>query len=125
MSDTKAYTMGDAKEALRDGKLMGWRCATCGHTQSTPMLVCPKDNGRDIAGVELPATGQILSFTVQNISSEEYINDIPFAFVVVALDNGVHVTGWLPYVAKASDLPLGTKVKFVPSYKPGVQFERA
>ncbi|HVL47744.1 MAG TPA: OB-fold domain-containing protein [Candidatus Thermoplasmatota archaeon] len=125
MAASEAFTMQQAKEALRDGKLMGWKCTTCGHTQATPMLVCPVDRKRAIEGVELPPTGQVVSFTVQNVSSEEYINDIPFAFVVVELDNKVRVSGWLPYVAKAADLPLGTKVRFTPSYKPGVQFEKA
>ncbi|HLE97945.1 MAG TPA: OB-fold domain-containing protein [Candidatus Thermoplasmatota archaeon] len=117
--------LSTVKERLREGKLSGFHCRKCGRTQATPMVVCANDGGREIDLVDLPDTGTIESFTVQVISSEEFINDCPFAFVVVKLDNGVNVTGWVGSVAKAADLPIGTKVRFTPSYKPGVQFERA
>lgn len=117
--------MADVKEKLRDGHLVGFKCTTCDHIQETPMYVCPKDGGRGSTLVELPHTGEIVTRTVQVISSEEFINDCPFAFVVVSLDNGVRVTGWVADIRKPEDLPLGAKVRFTPSYKPGVQFERA
>ncbi|MHB8584920.1 MAG: Zn-ribbon domain-containing OB-fold protein [Thermoplasmatota archaeon] len=119
------FLLEDQKQARRDGKLTGWKCATCGFTRSTPMFVCPKDRSRKIVSVELPNEGKVVSFTIQKISSEEFLNDLPFAFVVVELTNGVHVTGWVADISRDADLPLGSKVRYTPSYKPGVQFEKS
>lgn len=52
------------------------------------------------------------------------MNDAPYAYVVVELDGGGRVTGWMPSVRSDSDLVLGERVRFVPSYKPGVQFAK-
>lgn len=117
--------LADVKERLRDGKLTGYRCTSCGHMQATPIFVCPKDGGRKVELVDLPETGVVVTRTIQAVSSEEFINDVPFAFVVVELDNGVRTTGWVADIRKPDDLPLGAKVRFTPSYKPGVQFEKA
>ncbi|HWG90399.1 MAG TPA: OB-fold domain-containing protein [Candidatus Thermoplasmatota archaeon] len=124
-SEQTVFTMEDAKQARKDGKLMGWKCAQCGHTQATPMFICSKDMGRKIETVELPGEGEIVDFTVQKISSEDFINDVPFAFVLVKLTNGVHISGWVPDIARDRDLPLGTKVRYTPSYRPGIMFEKA
>lgn len=120
-----AFLLEDQKNARRDGKLMAWKCARCGHTQVTPMFVCAKDMSRDVKAVELPNDGVVESYTIQKISSEEFINDLPFAFVVVTLTDGTRVSGWVADVHRESDLPVGTKVRYTPSYKPGVQFEKA
>lgn len=119
------YTMEDAKQARKDGKLVGWKCSGCGHMQATPMFICPKDMGRKIETVDLPTEGEIVDFTVQKISSEEFINDVPFAFVLVKLENGVHISGWVPDISRDRDLPIGTKVRYSPSYRPGIMFEKA
>ncbi len=120
-----AYSLEDQKNARRDGKLVGWKCTSCGHTTSTPMWICPKDRGRDIQPVDLPLEGEVVTYTIQKISSEEFINDLPFAFVVVRLDDGTKISGWVPDVAREDDLPLGTRVRYSPSYKPGIMFEKA
>lgn len=113
------------REAAKDGRLVGWGCGKCGHKSITPMYACVKDGSREIKTVDLPNEGEIVSYTIQKIAIEEFINDLPFAFVVVKLMDGTMVSGWLPDVARDSDLPLGTKVRVAPTYKPGVLFERA
>ena len=55
---------------------------------------------------------------------EEFLNDAPYAYVVVELDGGGRVTGWMPGVRGENDLSIGTIVHFVPGYKPGVQFAK-
>ncbi|MHB8606099.1 MAG: Zn-ribbon domain-containing OB-fold protein [Thermoplasmatota archaeon] len=127
-----ALTVNEQREAAKDGKLIAWRCATCHHTTMTPMLICPLDKSRAIEKVELPTTGKIVSFTIQKISIEEFINDVPFAYVVVELEGvkgakgeNVHVPGWVADVARDSDLPLGTNVKLASTYRPGFLFEKA
>ncbi len=102
-----------------------WACGKCGHKSFTPMYVCPVDRSRDVRPAQAPLEGRIESFTVQKISIEEFINEIPFAFAVVKLDDGTLVSGWVPDVATDRDLRIGDRVRFSPSYKPGYMFEKA
>lgn len=106
-----------------DGRLLGYRSA-CGFVTATWALACPRCGRRDLAEVELGHEGTVAAFTVQTVPSDEFLNEAPYAYVVVDLDGGGRVSGWIPGVAPASDLAVGERVRFHPSYKPGVQFER-
>lgn len=119
-------TQKEQKDAAKDGKLLAWACAKCGHKSITPMYVCPVDKSRDIQTAQLPSTGVVEAYTVQKlIAPEEFLNDIPFAFVVVKLDDGTLVSGMITDIASDRDLPPGTRVKHTPSYKSVYLFEKA
>lgn len=119
-------TQKEQKDAAKEGKLLAWQCAKCGHKSITPMYVCPVDKGRDITVAQLPSTGVVEAFTIQKlIAPEEFLNDIPFAFVVVKLDDGTLVSGMVLDVASERDLAPGSKVKHAPSYKSVYLFEKA
>ena len=116
----------EQKDAAKDGRILAWSCGSCGHKSITPMYICPVDKGRDIGTAELPATGTVEAYTIQKlIAPEEFLNDIPFAFTVVKLDDGTLVSGMVLDVARDNDLPVGTKVRHTPSYKSVWLFEKA
>ncbi|HVM45822.1 MAG TPA: OB-fold domain-containing protein [Candidatus Thermoplasmatota archaeon] len=116
----------EQKDAAKDGKLMAWSCNGCGHKSITPMYICPVDKSRDIGTTQLPSTGVIEAYTIQKlIAPEEFLNDIPFAFCVVKLDDGTLVSGMVLDVARDADLPMGAKVRHAPSYKSVFLFEKA
>lgn len=122
----KVMTQKEQKEAAKDGKLLAWACGQCGHKSITPMYICPLDKSRDIKTVQLPGEGVIEAYTVQKlIAPEEFLNDIPFAFVVVKLDDGTLVSGMVLDINSDRDLPPGTRVKHAPSYKSVYLFEKA
>ena len=122
----KIMSQKEQKDAAKDGKLLAWACGTCGHKSITPMYICPLDKSRDIGVATLPSTGVIEAYTIQKlIAPEEFLNDIPFAFTVVKLDDGTLVSGMVLDVARDADLPIGTKVKHSPSYKSVYLFEKA
>jgi uncharacterized OB-fold protein len=66
----------------------------------------------------------VITFTIQNLASEEYMNETPFAWAIIELDDGSRITGWVPYVGSEDDLSIGDTVEFEPTYKPGVMFEK-
>ncbi|HET6403021.1 MAG TPA: OB-fold domain-containing protein [Candidatus Thermoplasmatota archaeon] len=116
----------EQKELAKDGKLVAWACGSCGHKSITPMYICPVDKSRDIGRADLPSTGTIEAYTIQKlIAPEEFLNDIPFAFTVVKLDDGTLVSGMVLDVSRDADLPVGTKVRHAPSYKSVFLFEKA
>jgi uncharacterized OB-fold protein len=119
-------TQREQRDAAKDGKLLAWQCATCGHKSITPMYICPVDRSHDIKTTQLPSEGVVEAYTIQKlIAPEEFLNDIPFAFTVVKLTDGTLVSGMVLDVARDADLPVGTKVRHAPSYKSVYLFEKA
>lgn len=117
-------SLKEQKEQLKDGKLVGFQCAKCKHDRFDPMLRCPKCGGTDITRRQFSGTGKVESYTIQSVASESFLNETPFAFALIQLDDGPRVSGWIAWIAKEKDLPLGQKVEYVSSYKPGMQFEK-
>jgi uncharacterized protein len=117
-------SLKEQKELLRDGKVVGFHCKACKNDRLSPMARCPKCGGADIQRREFSRTGKVLSYTIQSVASEQFLNETPFAFAVIQLDDGPRVSGWIPWIAKAKDLPIGQKVEYTPSYKPGMMFEK-
>lgn len=107
-----------------DETLRGFRCPHCGLITATWGLACPRCGERGLDEHLLSPTGQVVAFTLLNVPGDEFLNDAPYAYVVVELDDGGRITGWMPSVKLVSDLSIGQSVRFVPSYKPGVQFAK-
>lgn len=118
-------TMTQQQEKLRDAEIWGFHCDACGYEQFSPMLRCPKCRKSDLSTRKFSNTGRVVSYTIQSVAAEAFLNETPFAFAIIDLDDGPKVSGWVPWVAKPADLPLGCTVEFTPSYKPGMMFEKS
>ncbi|HZY91803.1 MAG TPA: OB-fold domain-containing protein [Thermoplasmata archaeon] len=105
------------------GKLFGFRSA-CGFVSATWGLVCPNCAKRDLAETVLSGRGRVVAFSIQHVPSDEFLNDAPYAYVVVELEEGGRLTGWMEAVKTADQLAMGDRVRWVASYKPGVHFEK-
>ncbi|HKS59347.1 MAG TPA: OB-fold domain-containing protein [Thermoplasmata archaeon] len=126
MTDVPAAPLHSIDEFRRgyeeEHRLRGFRSG-CGFVTATWGLVCPRCGARDLTEVDLSGRGRVVAFTIQTVPSDEFLNDAPYAYVVVELDEGGRLSGWMPTVRKDGDLREGSRVRWVPSYKPGVQFE--
>jgi uncharacterized OB-fold protein len=87
-------------------------------------LACPRCGKADLVETTLPTRGRVVAFTVLTVPGDEFLNDAPYAYVVVELEGGGRITGWMPSVRSPCDLSIGEPVHFVPGYKPGVQFAK-
>lgn len=123
MTPADAVTIEDITEKRKDGELVGFRCGN-DHTFVSPVKRCPKCGSDAIDMVDLPHEGTVVTFTIQNVAAEEFMNETPFAWAIIELTDGSRVTGWIPYVASDNDLAIGDEVGFSPTYKPGVMFEK-
>jgi uncharacterized OB-fold protein len=106
------------------GPLRGFACPQCGLVTATWGLACPRCGHVGREERQLAPVGTVVAFTVVNVPGDEYLNDAPYAYVVVELDGGGRITGWMPSVRSVTELAIGDRVRFHPSYKPGVQFAR-
>jgi uncharacterized OB-fold protein len=110
----------DYEEGVR---LRGFRSG-CGFVTATWGLVCPKCGQRDLAEATLSGKGRLVAFTVQNVPGDEFLNDAPYAYVVVEQEEGGRITGWIDGIRSESELAEGMPVEWNPTYKPGVHFRR-
>ena len=106
------------------GPLRGFRCPQCDHITATWNLACPRCGRIGLLEHPLGGAGKVVAFTLLTVPGDEFLNDAPYVYVVVDLDGGGRVTGWMPSVRTVDGLTIGERVRFQPSYKPGVQFVR-
>ena len=124
MAGRPVLSLKEQKDLLKDGKVVGFHCQSCKLDRFSPMLRCSKCGSEAVVRRQFSTTGTVASYTIQSVASEQFLNETPFAFALIQLDDGPRISGWIPWIAKAGDLPLGQKVEYVPSYKPGMMFEK-
>lgn len=117
-------SLKEQRDLMKDGKLVGYHCGKCRHDRIDPMLRCPKCASTDIQRREFSKTGKVVTYTIQSVASESFLNETPFAFALIQLDDGPCISGWIPYIRNEKELPMGQKVEYVSSYKPGIMFEK-
>lgn len=61
--DDGALTNDGWTRALREGTLLGQRCAACGAATAAPKAACARCGSRDLEPVELPTEGEVYSET--------------------------------------------------------------
>jgi uncharacterized OB-fold protein len=105
-------------------RLRGFRCPQCGLVTATWGLACLRCGKEGLVETELSPGGKVAAFTILTVPGDEFLNDAPYAYVVVDLDGGGRITGWMPTVRSDTDLAIGDPVHFVAGYKPGVQFAK-
>src|SRR5271170_5842306 len=81
-----------------DETLRGFRCTQCRFITATWGLACPRCGRRALVEHPLGRTGRVVAFTVLNVPGDEFLNDAPYTYVVVDLDAGGRITGWMPSV---------------------------
>lgn len=118
-------SMKQQQDKLRDEEIWGHHCDACEHEQFAPMVRCPACGSKHLSTRKFSNTGQVVSYTIQTVAAESFLNETPFAYAIVDLDDGPKIACWIPYISRPSDLPVGSKVTYVPSYKPGIQFDKA
>ncbi len=124
MAGRPQISMKEQADALRDNRIVGFHCQECKYDQFSPMLRCPKCRSNDITTRDFSITGAIESYTIQTVAAESFLNETPFAFVIVKLDDGPRISGWVEFIRSPKELPIGQKVQFRSSYKPGMIFDK-
>ena len=107
-----------------EGRLRGFRCPACGLVSATWALACARCGRAGLEEHPLAPTGRVEAFTLLSVPGDEFLNEAPYAYVVVELDGGGRVTGWMPAVRSVAEIAIGDRVRFVPGYRPGVQFTK-
>ncbi len=117
-------TIKSFQEGIREGVIRGYLCSKCGAKYVDILAFCPVCHSSDLKETDLRGEGKVLTYTIQFVAPEQFMNEVPYAWVIVELDEGPKITGWIPFVRSPSDLPIGQRVRLRKSYLPGVVFEK-
>ncbi len=110
-------TLAEYEEGLRNGKLLGLRCASCGGITCHPMPVCQWCGGRNLKRMELCGEGELTTFTVIRVPSEGFEEDAPYIPCLVKTKEGPYVVGRLDYDPEhATQELIGKRVKMNGTY---------
>lgn len=96
-------------EEARAGRLTGIRCGRCGALAIPPKQFCETCQQRDWQPVPLGGAGTIVSYTVIRVAPRGRGGEVPYAVVVVKLDEGVSLLGRavdIPFDALKAGLPV-------------------
>ncbi len=95
-------TFKDYNEALKQHRLCGLKCRSCGEVVAQPRLACGKCGSSQLDVINLQGAGVLRSFTVINVAPEGREKDVPYIVVLVELNEGPWIMGNLTGVAPDS-----------------------
>ena len=107
-----ALTAAGWTRALREGLLLGQRCAVCDHVTAAPKAACVRCGGRDLSVEALPTEGEVYAETTIAVPPEGFegqyrvgIVDLGEARVLGRLPDGADIgdTVALDGVVEADD----------------------
>jgi len=100
-------------EALKQDKLLGLKCRTCGAVTVPPAMACRQCSELDLDIVELKSSGTVRTFTTVFVASEGREGECPYTIVLVELEAGPWLMGKLDGIdPKAASMELiGKKVR--------------
>ena len=109
---------------VKDGKVLAHKCKKCGNMQLATIVFCDKCYSHDFEVVEVEGKGKVVTYTIQNVAPVEYEKYAPYAWVVVRLDAGFNVSGFLQSVSSPKDLPINSRIKIVGYDERGMLLEK-
>jgi len=114
----------DYNEALKQNKLLGLKCRSCGAVTVPPKMVCRQCTSLDMEITELKGTGEIRTFTTVYVASEGREDEVPYIIVLVELDEGPWIMGNLGEIdpTQATMELIGKKVKMGHKVFPGDKY---
>ena len=114
----------DYSEALKQNKLLGLKCRSCGAITVPPKMVCRQCASPDMEIVELKGNGKIRTFTTVFVGAEGRESEVPYIIVMVELEDGPWIMGNLEGIdpKQASMVIIGKKVKMGNKVFPGDKY---
>lgn len=109
------YTkVSDFAVHLKDGRIMGSVCNACGYQTFPPRADCPECMSGDFSFREVDGRGKIYTFTHTEAVPTGFEDVAPYTIVVVELDQGGRVLGWLGDTLDLDQIRIGDPVQVVP-----------
>ena len=99
---------------LKDGRLMGSTCKACGHTTFPPRADCGECMSPEFEFTEYSGKGTIWTYSTIAAAPTGFDDEAPYTVVVVELEEGGRLLGWLGEGIPVDDVEIGMDVQVVP-----------
>lgn len=94
-------------------ELLIQRCRQCGTYRHYPRPMCPECNSMDVEWVKVSGKGKVYTWaTAHRAFHEGLANEIPYAVVIIQLEEGVRLTSNI-VDCKLEDLYIGMPVEVI------------
>lgn len=92
-------------------RLEAVKCASCGHIEYPPRLVCSKCRSREFEPTVLPRDGKVETFTVIHVAPPGFHGQTPLVLSLVELENGTRLMVQLTDVEDPATVEIGMPVR--------------
>ena len=113
-------------ENAKAGNVLARRCTKCSEIHLATVYFCKKWGNKEFEDDVINGKGKIVTYTIMTVPPEGFEEFAPYAWAVMELDDvsGVRISGFLPHIAKPSELPIGTEAKIVGFDQRGIVLEK-
>lgn len=108
MSEESPITVKSFFDQIKEGRLMGSRCQTCGEVYLPPRPLCTYCGATDLEWVKLNDEGTVEALTVIHVAPTNCAEEAPYTIAVVRLDDGPKIT---VRVSSDNAVSVGDRVK--------------
>ena len=98
-------------ENSKPGMLLSLKCNGCGKLYFPPRYHCNHCGASSFSEMYVKGEGEVYTFTVIRVASEELSKNVPYIFVEVKLDEGLVVPGSI-IMEKDTEIKIGSRVSF-------------
>jgi len=125
---SKVYKLLTKEEFINNaklGKVLARKCTKCGHLHLVTTYFCQNCGNKGFENVVIDGKGTILTYTIITVPPDGYEKYVPYAWVVMKLDNcELRISGFMAGIKSPADLPLGTKAKITDHDERGIIIEK-
>jgi len=99
------------KEGLKESKLKGRKCNSCGSLMLPPRRICPRCGTTDLNMYEFTGEGVLKTKTMIYMSLPRFAELSPYSVGIVQLDEGPTISGMI--LGEVDKIKIGDRVKAV------------
>ena len=125
---SKVYKLLAKEEFINNakvGKVLARKCTKCGHFHLVTTYFCQNCGNKTFENAIIEGKGIIVTYTIITVPPEGYEKYVPYAWVVMKLDNAdLRISGFMGGIKSPADLPLGTKTKITGYDERGIIIEK-
>ncbi len=99
---------------LKDGRLMGSRCAACEQLSFPPRADCPACRHGEFEYAEMTGQGTVVTFTRIEAAPAGFEDEVPFTVGVIDLAETGRLLAWFGETIPEAEIAVGMEVQVVP-----------
>ncbi|MBS7615164.1 Zn-ribbon domain-containing OB-fold protein [Candidatus Bathyarchaeota archaeon] len=104
------FTIEQFFKFLKEKKLMAAKCIKCGKLYLPPKPICTNCYSKELNWTQLGTKGRLITYTVIHIAPEQFQKNIPYAYGIIELENGLRIPGIIKGI-EHEKLKVGTELE--------------